>query len=75
MQKNSIFSLDNPDSEKIWKENGKTVNILYELYPVKSDFANIDFIYIYDATNQIKTYEYMKKKQIMLKDGYLLIMI
>lgn len=65
MQKNSIFSLDNPDGEKIWKENGKTVNILYELYPVKSDFANIDFIYIYDATNQIKTYEYMKKKQIL----------
>jgi hypothetical protein len=75
VQNNSIFSLSNPIKEKIWKSNGKSVNILYELYPVKSDFANIDFIYIYDATNQTKTYEYLKKNKIVSNDAQRWILI
>lgn len=60
VQNNSIFSLANPKKERIWKEN-----ILYEIYPVKSDFSNIDFIYIFKNTSQQRTYNYLKDNKIL----------
>lgn len=60
VQNNSIFSLANPKKERIWKEN-----ILYEIYPVKSDFFNIDFIYIFKNTSQQRTYDYLKDNKIL----------
>lgn len=75
VQNNSIFSLSTPVKDKIWKENGKHVNILYELYPVKSNFVNIDFIYIHDKTNQVKTYEYLQKNKIISQDAQRWILI
>jgi len=70
VQNNSIFSLDNPRKDKIWKDK-----ILYEIYPVKSDFSNIDFIYIFKNTNQQKTYEYLKNNKLLSYDAQRWILI
>jgi len=64
VQNNSIFSLDDPKKDKIWKEN-----ILYEIYPAKSDFLNIDFIYIFKKTSQQRTYDYLKKHKLLTNDA------
>ena len=62
IQKNQNFSLD---ERKIQKEKKRTNGIVYEFYPVRSDFANIDFIYISDKTNQIQTAKYLNEKKIV----------
>jgi hypothetical protein len=63
LQENKMFSLKNPIKEKNWKEN-----ILFEIYPLKSDFINIDFIYIYNKTSQQKTFDYIKKNKLISED-------
>jgi hypothetical protein len=64
IQNNDTYELDTPKKEKLWKEN-----ILYEIYPVKSDFINIDFIYIYDKTSQQKTFKYLKNNNLLTNDA------
>ncbi|RXJ54552.1 NACHT domain-containing protein [Candidatus Marinarcus aquaticus] len=60
IQNNDIYELETPIKEKIWSEN-----IHFELYPVKSAFHNIDFIYIYDRTSQQKTYNYLLREGLL----------
>lgn len=64
IQNNDIYELETPKKEKIWSEN-----IFFELYPVKSDFGDIDFIYIYDRTSQQKTFQYIQRKGILTKNA------
>lgn len=64
IQNNSIFTLDNPIKEKNWKEN-----IMYEIYPIKSDFINIDFIYLFKNTSQQKTYDYLKRNKYITNNA------
>ncbi len=70
VQNRQGFSLGNPTKEKNWKEN-----ILYEIFPVKSDISNIDFIYIYDKTSQQKTYDHLKEKNLLDKEAQRWILI
>lgn len=60
IQNNDIYELETPKKEKIWSEN-----IYFELYPVKSAFHNIDFLYIYDRTSQQKTYNYLMREGLL----------
>jgi len=67
IQRNQNFYLD---TENVKKEKKASEGILYEVYPVKSDFSDdIDFIYIFDNTNQIKTANYLKKNNIISKNS------
>ena len=70
VQNNNIYTLENPKKLKDWKNL-----ILYEIFPVKSDFSNIDFIYIFDKTSQQKTYEYMKKEKLLANNAIRYVLI
>ena len=70
VKNNSTYVLSDLKQEKIWKEN-----ILYEVYKVTSDFVNIDFIYIFDKTNQKKTYNYLINKKIISDESIKYILI
>lgn len=59
VQNNHSYRLENPHKLKDWKNL-----VLYEIFPIKSEFVNIDFIYIFDKTSQQKTYEYIKKEKL-----------
>jgi hypothetical protein len=74
LDKNGIFKQSGHSKKKIWKEK-----ILFEVYNLKSEFTNdIDFIYLYAESNQIRTRDYLienrlitddSKKYILIDDG------
>lgn len=68
VQKNNMLSLGNPVKERIWRINKKAVNILFEFYPVRSEFFNLDFIYLFNQSNLTQTYEYLINQKIIPRD-------
>ncbi|NOX09999.1 MAG: NACHT domain-containing protein, partial [Gammaproteobacteria bacterium] len=60
---NNIYTISGVHKEKIWKDN-----VLFEVYILSSDFTNINFIYLFDKSNQTKTYEYLIHNNI-ITDG------
>ena len=60
VQNNQSYMLDNPIKYKNWKSL-----ILFEIFPIKSDFVQIDFIYLYDKTSQQKTFDYIQKEKLL----------
>ncbi len=68
VHKNEMLSMGSPIKKKIWKIKDKNVNIFFEFYPIKSEFINIDFIYLYSRSNLTQTYKYLIKEHIILSD-------
>lgn len=67
---NKMYSLVNSHKKKSWKDG-----ILYEVYSVESDFSKINFIYLFDKSNQIKTYEHLVKEEILKKGSSNIVLI
>lgn len=67
---NAMFSL-----RKVTKKQIKKDLILFEVYSVTSSFTDIDFIYIFDKTNQIQTYKYLIENKIISVDSQKFILI
>ena len=69
-QHNDTFKLETPLKGRQWKEN-----ILYDIFPLKSIFGNIQFIYIHEKTSQKKTYDYLIKNRILDEKSKKIILI
>jgi len=70
IKKNNSFHLETPLKKRDWESN-----IQYEIFPVKSKFVNIDFIYLYDKTSQQKTYDYLIAQKVLTKSAQKYILI
>ncbi|EHD0101971.1 NACHT domain-containing protein [Vibrio vulnificus] len=71
LKKNGIFKESGHAKKKIWKEK-----ILFEVYNLKSEFTDdIDFIYLFRDSNQVRTRDYLLENNIISSDSKKYILI
>ncbi|HAS8486938.1 TPA: NACHT domain-containing protein [Vibrio vulnificus] len=71
LKKNSALKEVGRTSEKIWKDK-----VLFEVYNLKSDFyGNVDIIYLFKKSNQIKTREYLISNNLISENSQKFILI